>query len=86
MELLDDGVGGLILPKSISVEKNRFVAGTKSIFKENKNGARSRCRLSPRIRLETLSRIFFGFAPGEVKDNFSFREKFSGVQKLSLQG
>ena len=45
MELFDDGVGELILPKSISVEKNGFVAGTKFIFSENKNGARSSIRL-----------------------------------------
>ena len=64
MELFDDGVGGLILPKSISAEKNGFVAGTKSIFSENKNGARSRVRLFSRILLETLSRIFLILAGG----------------------
>ena len=58
MELFDDGVGGLILPKSISVEKNGFVAGTKFIFCENKNGARSSVRLVSRMLLEALSRIF----------------------------
>ena len=73
-------MGELILPKSISVEKNGFVAGTKSIFRESKNGARSRCRLFSRILLEALSRIFL-ILPGGKLDNFSFRERFSGVQK-----
>ena len=36
MELLGDCVGGLILPKSISGEKNGFAAGTNFIFRENK--------------------------------------------------
>ena len=49
MEFFDDGVGGFVLPKSISVEKNGFVAGTKFIFSENKNGARSRIRFFSRM-------------------------------------
>ena len=84
MELLDDGVGGLILSKSISVEKNVFVAGTNFIFRENKNGARSRCRLFSRILLETLSRIFLVLPRGKL-DNFPFRERFSGAQKYTCR-
>ena len=84
MALFDDGAAGLILPKSNSVDKNGFVAGTKSIFRENKNGARSRGHLFSRILLETLSRIVL-FFPGEIR-YFSFRERFSGVQKTILAG
>ncbi len=73
-------MGGLILPKSISVEKNGFVAGTKFIFCENKNGARSRIRFFSRMLFYVLSRIFLILRGGSL-DNFSLRDRFSGVQK-----
>ena len=82
---LDDGAGGLILTKSISVEKNGFAVGTYFIFRENKMVPDPACRPGLRILLEAFPRIItLGVFLGK-SNSFSLRESFSWGPKCSCR-